>query len=634
MPRHSDFGTRNHSAKHALPDDPAYIDFPRSDGDSDAWPKNTTRVVDAEGCVNYMQPVGLDESLSIKWRVGVADIMASEMKLPGKKPYVLRDWPTGYRMFDHHKGKAANPRHDAYLFGSKSKFRSVPEFAPHAIWLMGDGSVPCNCKYCTKKPQREISSAMGLRTSSSPSPSRPVRPKPEKEKELKKEVLTKPRLADRLQSHKTYAAVQKVLNLPKVSPHIQTKNIMLVERNNNLRDACRPISEGSIPRWFREGELVWCALETPIVKPELGGDTIKLWPAIIDEVKLRIDPQSLPHEPVSADEVSTPWVARQSTAYKVQFLAIQRSYLLPDTMIASQLSGFWCLTDDWEAKLALPPAVRPPPPPSSLQSAIELAGNNNANIYSSISSGPRGQGPPPPPPRIVNQTRFQGLWWGGERIWADDLVRLKVPRSCLAPQGAQHIFAPSGPGNKSRLLAESRGKDPTLYGAGSRGVFMKIDTIFIVDGVGKRECRVTGMLYELADIDWEDPNLPRNVESISSNGVPATAVKLPNPSSFRGLLCTAARPQCLISGRYYPRILQHPLMKPTLNEVIPLDRDSMISVGHIWALEGLFAGYKNAVDPTFYKASREKMVSAASEEAMVAIQQHIDDRRQMMDVDD
>ncbi|KAJ7890458.1 hypothetical protein B0H14DRAFT_2497092 [Mycena olivaceomarginata] len=709
---------RNHSAKHALPDDPSYLDFPRTDGDPELWPTNTERKVDSEGCVNFMQEVALDEPLSIKWRVGVGDAVSVALKLPPGKPYVLRDFPNGYRMFDHHKGKAAAPRHDVYLFGaeSKARFRSVPEFIPHAVWLMGDPSDVCKCKYCSKKPQREITSSMGnlLRNSSSPSPSRPTRPKAEKAEkpERKRDVLSKPRLAERLQNSKTYAAVQKTVNVPKASPHIQTKAVMLVERNNNLRDACRPVSEGCLPRWFREGELVWCALQNPIVRPDLGVE-IKFWPGIVDEVKLLID------DNVPADGTS-PWVIRQSTAYKVQFLAVQRSYFIldnmiipyqtyiihkaileemvarpvenwdlnPDTLtafdpcppphlpppsfadaltplalalqIASTLSGYWCLTDEWDAKitLPLPPAPRPPPPPlSSLQSAIEFAGNNNVNV-GSISTGPRGLGLPPPP-RVVHQTRFQGLWWGGERIWADDLVRLKVPRNCLAPAGANHIFAPSGPGTKSRLLAESQGGDATLYGATSRGVFMKIDTIFLVDGGGKRECRVTGMLYELADIDWEDPNLPRPVfDSISSASASASApppgqptAKLPTPGSSGDMFALPPAPTgfkfrpilapghevvlclSLISGRYYPRILQHPLVRPILNEVIPLDPTTMLEAGYLWALEGLFGGYKNAVDPTFYRANREKMMSDASREAMAALDEHLRDRRSEMDVD-
>ncbi|KAJ6619838.1 hypothetical protein B0H10DRAFT_1876393 [Mycena sp. CBHHK59/15] len=710
--------SHGYSNKHALPPNPSFLDFPRSDGDSAVWPTNTTRIVDSEGCVNYMQHVGLDEPLSVKWRVGVGDALSVALKLPGGPSYVLRDFPSGYRMFDHHKGKADNPRHDVYLFGSesKSRFRSVPEFIPHALWLMGDGIDSCKCKYCTKKPQREITSSMGdlLRTSHSPSPSRPPRSKVEKP-EKKKDILSRPRLATRLRDDKVYAAVQKTYKHMKVSPGVQVKDIMLVERNNNLRDASRRPTEGSLPRWFREGELVWCALTTPILGAK-DDEAIRLWPAVVDEVKLNVHRENRPVQNDVAEEVSTPWVTRQSTTYKVQFLAISRSYVVPDTMvipyqshivseavlhrmvhrpiedwdfdeqrlsrfdpcpadspppsytdtltpfavalqIASVFSGFWCLTDDWEAKLSLPPAAsRPPPPPSSLQSAIEFAGTNNA-YNGSISSGPNpNRGQAPPQTRIATQTRFQGMWWGGERIWADDLVRLKVPRSCLAPAGAYHIFAPSGCGAKGKAIAEAQGADPSAYGAASRGVFMKIDVIFVVDsapGTGaKRECRVSGMLYELADEDWEDPNLPRKVDSLSNGAAQAPSDALPvgQPSKanahassdayalppppigfkFRPILPVgydAVMSLSLVSGRYYPGILRHPLMKPYINEVIPLDPTTMLGAAHLWTLEGLFGGFKNSVDPTKYKGHRQKMMDDATKEAVAALEEHVMDRR-------
>ncbi|KAJ7091415.1 hypothetical protein B0H15DRAFT_906443 [Mycena belliarum] len=707
---------RNHSTKHALPPNAVFLDFPRSDGDSSLWPTNTTRQVDEEGCVNYMQHVGLDEPLSVKWRVGVGDAISVALKLQSGSPHVLSDFPSGYRMFDHHKGKADNPRHDVYLFGSDSKarFRSVPEFIPHALWLFGNGSDQCKCKYCTKKPQREITSSMGnlLRNSHSPSPSRPPRLKAEKT-DKKKDVLSKPPRLVHLQNLKSYAAVQKA-NVLKPSSHVQTKCVMLVERSHNLRDASRPPSEGSVPRWFREGELVWCALQTPIEGPAESGTTelIKFWPAIVDEVKLVVQSEPIPAETVPADQIATPWITRQTTAYKVHFLAISRSYLLPDTMvipyqsyvvpqsilkemvgrpvddwdldsekmsrfdpcpplhipppsfvdtltpfatalqIASTLSGFWCLTDEWEAKMSLPASVRPNPPPASLQSAIEFAGSNNA----SISSAPRGQ-VPPTAGRMISQIRFQGLWWGGERIWADDLVRLKIPRSCLAPAGTTNIFAPAGLTEKSKRSLESEGKvpDPSIYGAAARGVFMKIESIFITETGPGRECRVSGMLYELAESEWEDPYVPRSVESISISSGPSAAPIPPSlgssgkpsiPASeetspfplpvaptgyrFRPILAPgfeAIMSLTLISGRYYPCLLQHHLIQPYITRLLTPLGPPIMEQAYLWTLEGLWAGYRNSVDPSKYKSHREKMVLDATKEAMTALEGHIRDRR-------
>lgn len=95
------------------------------------------------------------------------------------------------------------------------KFRSVPEFIPHAIWLSGNLNDNCQCKYCSKKPQREITSNMGEKgiIASSPgpnsSPSRPLQ-----------SARRKPRASEgsALKNNVVYAAVQKIKNHPVISP--------------------------------------------------------------------------------------------------------------------------------------------------------------------------------------------------------------------------------------------------------------------------------------------------------------------------------------------------------------------------------------------------------------------------------
>lgn len=71
------------SSGHVLPSNPTYIDFPLSDGDESQWPTNTARVVDSEGHVNYMRPVPIDESLSVKWRCEVGASLALQLSKPG-----------------------------------------------------------------------------------------------------------------------------------------------------------------------------------------------------------------------------------------------------------------------------------------------------------------------------------------------------------------------------------------------------------------------------------------------------------------------------------------------------------------------------------------------------------------------
>ena len=75
---------RQYSDKHYLPDNPSWVEFPRSDGDQSTWPSHTTRTVDNMGHVNFMRPVPLDEAgVSIKWRIEVGAALAVLLKWPG-----------------------------------------------------------------------------------------------------------------------------------------------------------------------------------------------------------------------------------------------------------------------------------------------------------------------------------------------------------------------------------------------------------------------------------------------------------------------------------------------------------------------------------------------------------------------
>lgn len=121
-----------------FPPNTVFLDFPRSDGDETKWPTNTTRIVDADGQVNFMELLDIDQSGQVrKWRASVGKAIATKLEMQGDREciayarfmpqifnpplaannYVLRDWPRGYRMYDHHKGPEANPRHDLYLYG-------------------------------------------------------------------------------------------------------------------------------------------------------------------------------------------------------------------------------------------------------------------------------------------------------------------------------------------------------------------------------------------------------------------------------------------------------------------------------------------------------------------------------------
>ncbi|KAG6335840.1 hypothetical protein ID866_3254 [Astraeus odoratus] len=397
--------------------------------------------------------------------------------------------------------------------------------------------------------------------------------------------------------------------------------------------------------------------------------------------------------------------------------------------IAANLAGFWSPTDDWVYKFTihpsppanLRPAILAPKPANggmSLDSVMNASMAYNASLSKVASDDAQGSGSTPAPPilteaQIVSQTRFQGLWWGAERIWTDELVRLKLSRSQIAPQGAESILPPAGPSRKAieyaRSLDDGSDDSENITGAAARGVFMLIEGLYVADvpkvngSVGK-ECRATGMIYELVDEDWEedtnqgsgspvnggkwkgkgkavdgsgasatpanassisvsigspsgsqlvnpDPTVPvekttSSVVSLMDSVVVSTKSKTRNPNEqlsrpvlsspfplppppegfkFRPILTPgheAVISLNLIAGRYYPRLLQHPLLDSCVEKALDIEGGGLVEASQLWALEGLSPGFYNTMDPVKWRASRVAMVREADADARQGLQEH------------
>ncbi|EMD38934.1 hypothetical protein CERSUDRAFT_104223 [Gelatoporia subvermispora B] len=652
--------SRSKAAGSVLPPNPTWVEFPRSDGVESTWPLNTTRVVDHEGHVNYMQSTDLSEKVAVNWRNAVGAKVASGMGLPDGPAYVLKEWPAGYRMFVHYKGPQANPRTDVYLFGSQhiQRFRSINEFIPHAVWLCTDPTMNranCECKYCSKRTQRTVTEDLGL----APKPSS-VRGSPTASRRPAR--LREPRTRD----DKPYAAVRRQprsARLPTKPPLKGPEQFLVPERNNDILAASAKFKQNA--RWYRKGELVWCSLEPPIETP--SGDRITFWPGVVEDVALKTEPVAsssdslqnsdvdmtglyeeeestqepgpsrFPGNPVDAPppivsgtDDRIPWTVRQWNLYTVKLLAVrftcqasdeqilpylayepteelvydlQRSlddlvawkateepetilkqdvsfnpYVTEDDgastsdetsryhraiapytfalQIASTLASYWSLTDEWECRLTIPAAKEPPPatsgvrptPSPSLHALITQSMANNAQsdlqarnkaqvdpdggVYgppglsteelTTLHGRVLGNGMLPGPiAHTVVQPRFQGLWWGAERIWTDELVRIKLARCQFAPNGGEVIHPPAGP-TAGSLRHDEPGLPVDLrQGTGDRGLFMRLEGLFVVDvkkpdGSATKECRASGMLYELVDEDWEEGADKVEAESISA----------------------------------------------------------------------------------------------------------------------
>ncbi|KAI0369154.1 hypothetical protein BV20DRAFT_968342 [Pilatotrama ljubarskyi] len=666
--------SRRYAGAHTLPDNPEWLEFPRSDGDPSALPKNTKQIVDSEGQVNFMRPVPLDESLAIGWRVSVGAQLAVRMGLPEGRQYVLKSFPEGYQLYDHNKGPVKAPRHDPYLCGSihVNRFRSTNEFIPHALWLMQDATMNranCSCKYCTKQPQRIISDNLGLsglsaRRSASvagalPPSVRAPRPRREPREARPRPLPPKP-----------FASVRRAPKPPRVL--VGPEQHILPERDLDIR-AALVCSEDQRPRWFRKGEVLWCHLGVPI-RGRASEEDIEFWPGVVEDMHIKTQAVLEPGEDVTQQDGDTdmdrlyreaaegspgaagpsnapsatsssrsteppleaqgkvPWKVKQWYVYKMKLLGTAQHcsatdeqvlpYLayspsehildrvrdelsnflqtvpidemdrevelmstfdpmepepqqadVPDAyfakyqraaapytlaiQIAANVAQYWLPTDEWECNFIIPPAASAPstssapPAPSTPQAPIPSSSqapqpphtqpsSESTSLHAIINQsltqnaqplsahGPNAASADRPEsisthsrlprpsnlPQSIKQIRFQGLWWGTERIWTDELVRLKIARGQFAPKGTDVIYPPSGPSPSTiesmKENPEAAEADPQRLGASEKGLFLRMEGLFIVDvpdasGTGStKECRASGMIYELADDDWEE----------------------------------------------------------------------------------------------------------------------------------
>ncbi len=401
--------------------------------------------------------------------------------------------------------------------------------------------------------------------------------------------------------------------------------------------------------------------------------------------------------------------------------------------IATGIAVCWTPTDEWEFKMVIPS-----PSPGRTVNTGGFSASAPASESESYSLRSRA----PQVPLVLTQTRYQGLWLGAERIWTDDLVRLKAARGQIAPKGSPQIPPPSGP---SKSTIADLGPDLLTnekvigsHGARDRGVFMQLSALFAVDvpdanGAGVHaECRASGMLYELADEDWEEPlpgesstetaegetmdaqdgwtaaglstpQRPRNPgaspelhvgkpfmsapsplkqlpseESVASIPLPINAAPagmstptrdrtkvfnvvvgatrevadahntqlsrpknmntVPLPLPPRGFRFRPILPEgfevvvslSLVSGRYYPRLLAHPMLRPIVRDMEGHANEAAARLDghHLFALEGILPGFFNASEATRWKPGRSVMVRDAVEERSALLARMWDVRRE------
>ena len=120
-------------------------------------------------------------------------------------------------------------------------------------------------------------------------------------------------------------------------------------------------------------------------------------------------------------------------------------------------------------------------------------------------------------------------------------------------------------------------------------------------------------------------NPPRRLSDQLSHPVLSTPYPLPPPPKgfkFRPILKPGhevAVSLSLISGRYYPGLLFHPLMASTVAAAVikihDQSPDEAVEPKHIFAMEGLMPGVHQSMDPRFWRGSRVLAMQEADQQA-------------------
>ena len=465
------------------------------------------------------------------------------------------------------------------------------------------------------------------------------------------------------------------------------------------------------PRLHRIGEVIWCFLDVPIARPGEKDSAINAWPGTVKSIQrsmnvtIVMDESSVEHrkggdQPYAyevalfnidtiitiSDEKVLPYQAMSSprplldalsslmhtidrkehtldipaeggvgALSKFTFEEVALPYALA-VQVPIMLAKYWACTDVWTFRYTITAdkvVATPAVPPKKKFRTPGLHIGPMPGLLPSTSAGPSVP-PVESPAQVKTQKRYQGLWWGGERIWVDDLVRLKVHRCDLAPEGSDKVLPVVPPSQNALEYTVQKGLDPEhAPSSGDRGLFLRITSIFAVD----RKVRISGMMFDLVeegfvgagvggregrqedtsafDMRTLDPTLLHGESSDAPlaertpNGfkpssdhqtLSAPYIRSWNPPvppfgyKFRSILkgdWEAVMDVSLLSGRYYPRILVNPLLSDHLDRLIRLEAQ----VEHIYALEGLAPGYYNSVEPESPRENRAMMFFEAIAEA-------------------
>ncbi|KAM0797133.1 transcription-silencing protein Clr2-domain-containing protein, partial [Usnea florida] len=153
----------------------------RSDGEHEIKTKKNGRELNApttaqldrnSGENDYYELLEINDPVAIEWKRILGGMLHREQKGPADQIWILVDFPENYRLYKRFKdkkesksakadGKDHHKSEDFYLYGyplgHKKRFKSAVDFFPHLLWLAQGTSnqrTDCECKQCSPEWQR------------------------------------------------------------------------------------------------------------------------------------------------------------------------------------------------------------------------------------------------------------------------------------------------------------------------------------------------------------------------------------------------------------------------------------------------------------------------------------------------
>lgn len=455
-----------------------FIMFPRSDGDPTYGPTNTVLPPKTDLEVNYYHIFRREERRHDTWRTALGEQLATYFKLPllsrSKVKWKLYDFPQNYLFTEQRKGPANDPRTDPYLFGSQAhRFRSTKEAFDHLLWLLLDPDMDpanCRCKYCHKGPRASTGDGTARKA---------VQPNKRKSDLMSASTAATAGRRGRksLDADGNEVQNETSITIRDVAVKRLVPGVTIASVPQRDQEVMHELKRGEKER-FRVGELVWCELDEPVVDPTEPQRSIAAWPAVILDPAIEFTTM-LGYFPEGKDDrtnleiVSAPGKRAESPpglngsvhqimAYKVAFFGTMEEAKVPESSLTPYLADHlptelidselgmredhpWLFQEDGYPHLNLSrqPGLPPPEFTKSIVAfgyAVEAAAvlrslYNLTDAYSGSDTpeevlrdlGPSTGNVDGEPPQGLRY--YQGLYFGFERIWVGEVVRLKLSTS-------------------------------------------------------------------------------------------------------------------------------------------------------------------------------------------------------------